>query len=264
MKLFDTHSHLNARQYKGKVQEVYDMAIEAGVGYFGVVGFDLETNQRSIDLVPKFENTISVIGWHPTVAKDYNSEVEKKINQWLDLPQTKMLGEVGLDYHWDTSPRDIQEKVFRRMINIAKDHDLPITIHERDASDAVYKILKEEGIPRKGGIMHTFGNDVEDAKRYLDLGMHLSFSGVVTFKNTAEVREAAKIVPLDRLLIETDAPYLTPVPYRGKMNYPAYVTYVAEKLAEVKELPLEKIARATTLNAFKLFDWYPEQDKSEW
>ena len=258
-RLFDTHTHLNATAFKGQEDQIIQQAHEQGVGYFAVVGFDRETIERSLALSERYDEVISVIGWHPTEAYCYSAEVERWIEQQLEHPKVKMYGEIGLDYHWDTSTKAEQWRVFRRQIAIAKEHNLPITIHNRDATDDVYQILKEEGIPDAGGIMHSFGEGVDDAKRFLDLGMHLSFSGVLTFKKTEAVRQAAAIVPDHRLLIETDAPYLAPEPMRGKQNQPAYVRYVAERLAQVRQMSYADLVALTTQNAFELFRWKGEQ-----
>lgn len=255
MKLFDTHTHLNARQFNGIEDEIMKNALLHDVHYMAVVGFDEETIIKALELAETYSNIISVVGCHPTEAHHYNHNFESKLEQWLVHPTVKMLGEIGLDYYWKTAPKDIQEKVFRRQIAIAKEHQLPITIHNRDATEDTYRILKDEGVPERGGIMHSFGGNVEEAKRFLDLGMHLSFSGVLTFKKAENVREAAAIVPKEYLLIETDAPYLAPVPYRGKRNEPAYVRHVAEVLAQVRGWSLEETAQITTANAQKLFCW---------
>ncbi|MGX7108800.1 TatD family hydrolase [Facklamia miroungae] len=260
MKLFDTHTHLNVSQFQGKEREYLQKAKEAGVEYLAVVGFDRPTIDQSLALSHDCENIISVVGCHPTETIYYDQAFEDDLHAWLELDRVKMLGEIGLDYHWDTSPKDIQIKFFRRQIAIAKEHNLPITIHNREATEDCYRILKEEGVPEAGGIMHSFGEGPEEAKRFLDLGMHLSFSGVLTFKKTDQVRQAALITPLDKLLIETDAPYLAPVPMRGKQNEPAFVKYVAEQLAQLKKLSVDQIAQITSENAFALFKWRPKEE----
>ncbi|MGO4937636.1 TatD family hydrolase [Fundicoccus sp. Sow4_H7] len=258
MKLFDTHTHLNAEQFDGVEDQVVQAALANDVAYMAVVGFDYPTIKKTLAYSERYANVISVIGCHPTEAKHFDADFEKQLNEWLELPNVYMLGEIGLDYYWDTSAKSVQEKVFRRQINIAKEHNLPITIHNRDATADVYRILKEEGVPKAGGIMHSFGGSPQEASQFLDLGMHLSFSGVLTFKKSEDVRQAAQLVPLDRLLIETDAPYLAPEPKRGKQNEPAFVRYTAERLAEVKGIAIEELAAITTNNAFDLFKWYPE------
>ncbi len=258
MKLFDTHTHLNAETFNHREDKMIEGALANEVVYMAVVGFDQPTIEKSLVLSKQFENVISVCGWHPTEAATYNKEIEDYLEQALAQPKVHMLGEIGLDYYWDTATKAQQDKAFRRQIAIAKNLNLPITIHNRDATEDCYRILKEEGLPSAGGIMHSFGEDATWAEKFLDLGMHISFSGVVTFKKTEEVRQAAKSVPANRLLIETDAPYLAPVPMRGKENQPAYVRYVAETLATVRECSIEEIASLTTQTAFDLFKWYPE------
>ncbi|WP_282920304.1 TatD family hydrolase [Ignavigranum ruoffiae] len=263
MKLFDTHTHLNADQFAGREAEIVAAAQEAGVAYLAVVGFDQPTIEKSLELSQEYANIISVCGWHPTEAASYNRQVETYLEEVLSRDKVQMLGEIGLDYYWDSATKSEQERAFRRQIALAKNLHLPITIHNRDATEDCYRILRDEGLPAAGGIMHSFGEDAEWAQRFLDLGMHISFSGVVTFKKTIEVREAAKIVPDNRLLIETDAPYLAPVPKRGKENQPAYVRYTAELLSQVRGIELPALAQQTTQNAFDLFKWFPEEDHDE-
>lgn len=251
--LFDSHTHLNAEQFNDEIPETVERAKELGVTEMAVVGFDAPTIEKSLALSQAYEGIYSIIGWHPTEAGSYTKEIEEKLIQQLTLPKVVALGEIGLDYHWMEDPKDVQDKVFRRQIAIAKEMNLPISIHTREALEDTYKVLKEEDIRSIGGIMHSFSGDDEWAKRFLDLGMHVSFSGVVTFKNAPEVQAAAKVVPLDKLLVETDAPYLAPMPYRGKRNEPGYTRYVAEKIAELRDLPLAEIAQQTTENAHRLF-----------
>ena len=181
---------------------------------------------------------------------------EAFIQERLTQPKVVALGEIGLDYHWMEDPKEVQSAVFRRQIAIAKEMHLPISIHTREAIEDTYQILKEEKITDIGGIMHSFSGDGEWAKRFLDLGMHISFSGVVTFKKALDVQEAAQVVPIDRLLVETDAPYLAPMPYRGKRNEPGYTRYVVEKIAELRQMSFEEVAKQTYINAEKLFNLY--------
>ncbi|EOH94880.1 TatD family hydrolase [Enterococcus pallens] len=251
--LFDSHTHLNAEQFKDEIPETVERAKELGVTEMAVVGFETPTIEKSLELSQTYQGIYSIIGWHPTEAGSYTKAVEEKLIQQLTLPKVVALGEIGLDYHWMEDPKDVQDIVFRRQIAIAKEMKLPISIHTREALEDTYKVLKEEDIRSIGGIMHSFSGDDEWAKRFLDLGMHVSFSGVVTFKNAPEVQAAAKVVPLDKLLVETDAPYLAPMPYRGKRNEPGYTRYVAEKIAELREMPFTEIAQQTTENAHRLF-----------
>lgn len=251
--IFDSHTHLNAEQFNEDIPETIERAKELGVTEMAVVGFDTPTIEKSLELSQQYKEIQSIIGWHPTEAGSYTPEIEKKLQQLLTTPKVVALGEIGLDYYWMEDPKEVQDRVFRRQIAIAKEMNLPISIHTRDAMEDTYKILKEEDIRDIGGIMHSFSGDPEWMERFLDMGMHISLSGVVSFKKALEVQEVAKVVPLDRLLVETDAPYLAPVPYRGKRNEPGYTRYVVEKIAELRDMPFEEIATQTTNNAHRLF-----------
>lgn len=251
--IFDSHTHLNAEQFNDDIPETIERAKELGVTKMAVVGFDTPTIEKSLQLSHYYSNIYSIIGWHPTEAGSYTKDIEKKLQEQLTMPKVVALGEIGLDYYWMEDPKEVQAEVFRRQIAIAKEMNLPISIHTREALADTYQILKEEDIRDIGGIMHSFSGDFEWAKRFLDLGMHISFSGVVTFKKAQDVQEAATHVPLDRLLVETDAPYLAPVPYRGKRNEPGYTRYTVEKIAELRNLPIEEVALQTWKNAHRLF-----------
>lgn len=251
--IFDTHTHLNAEQFEGEEEAVLLRAQELGVTRYNVVGFDTPTIEKALALSERFASVVATVGWHPTEAHHYNKEIENRLIEQLQHPKVVAMGEMGLDYYWDDSTPAEQDQVLRRQIAIAKEMQLPIVIHNRDATEDVYKILKEEDIRDIGGIMHSYNGDVEFMKRFLELGMHISFSGVVTFKNAPQVRECARLVPMDRLLVETDAPYLAPVPYRGKRNETGYTRYVVETIAKERELQWEEVARQTTKNAMELF-----------
>ncbi|MBA5255621.1 TatD family hydrolase [Enterococcus hirae] len=251
--IFDSHTHLNAEQFNDDIPETIERAKELGVTKMAVVGFNTPTIEKSLQLSHDYSNIYSIIGWHPTEAGSYTKDIEKKLQEQLTMPKVVALGEIGLDYYWMEDPKEVQAEVFRRQIAIAKEMNLPISIHTREALADTYQILKEEDIRDIGGIMHSFSGDFEWAKRFLDLGMHISFSGVVTFKKAQDVQEAATHVPLDRLLVETDAPYLAPVPYRGKRNEPGYTRYTVEKIAELRNLPIEEVALQTWKNAHRLF-----------
>ena len=164
------------------------------------------------------------------------------------------LGEIGLDYHWMEDPKDVQIEVFKRQIQLSKDHNLPFIVHTRDALEDTYAVIKEVGVEPRGGIIHSFSGSLEMAKRFIELGMMISFSGVVTFKKALDVQEAAQKLPLDKILVETDAPYLAPVPKRGRENRTAYTRYVVDKIAELRGLTSEEVAKATSDNAKRLFN----------
>ncbi|WP_050613560.1 TatD family hydrolase [Bacillus testis] len=251
--LIDTHVHLNAEQYNEDLEEVIERAQAEGVKTMVVVGFDTETITRAIELAEKYPFLYASVGWHPVDAIDMTDEDLKWLEELASHPKVVALGEMGLDYHWDKSPKDIQKEVFRKQIALAKKVKLPIIIHNREATQDVMDILKEEGAEEVGGIMHCFSGSEEIAKECMKMNFYISFGGPVTFKNAKNVKEVAAQIPLDRLLVETDCPYLTPHPFRGKRNEPAYVKLVAEEIAALKDVPFEKIAEITTANAKKLF-----------
>lgn len=249
----DTHVHLNAEQYDGDLQEVINRAIEAKVEKMIVIGFDRKTIERAMQLVETYEFIYAVIGWHPVDAIDCTDEDLLWIEQLASHPKVVGIGETGLDYYWDKSPMDIQKYWFRKQIALAKKLNLPIIIHNRDATGDVIEILKEEDAAKVGGIMHCFGGSVETAKQCIEMNFMISLGGPVTFKNARQPKEVAKEIPLEHLLIETDAPYLAPHPYRGKRNEPAFVTLVAEEIARQKDISVEEVARQTTVNAKRFF-----------
>lgn len=251
--LFDTHVHLNVEQFEGEVAETIERAKEAGVDYMTVVGFDRETIPKAIELAETYDFIYAAVGWHPVDAVDMTDEDLAWIEELADHPRVVALGEMGLDYHWDKSPKDVQKEVFRRQIHLAKKVNMPIIIHDREAHDDIVDLLEEENAGEVGGIMHCFGGTVETAKRCMDMNFYISFGGPVTFKNAKLPKEVSREIPMDRLLVETDCPFLAPHPYRGKRNEPAYVKLVAEKIAELKEIPYEELAEQTTKNAKQLF-----------
>ncbi|MGG0464749.1 TatD family hydrolase [Priestia aryabhattai] len=251
--LFDTHVHLNAEQYEDDLQEVINRALEKGVQNMVVVGFDEPTIKKAIQIAETYEFIYASVGWHPVDAIDMTDEHLAWIEELAQHPKVVALGEMGLDYHWDKSPKEVQKDVFRRQIRLARKVNLPIIIHNRDATEDVVTILKEEHVEEVGGIMHCFTGSIEVAKKCMDMNMYISFGGPVTFKNAKKPKEVAAELPLDKLLIETDCPYLTPHPFRGKRNEPGYVSYVAEQIAELKGITYEELADITTANAKKLF-----------
>lgn len=251
--LFDTHAHLNVSQFNEDIEDVIKRAKEHGVSQIAVVGFNHPTIQRALDLSKQYDIIYPVVGWHPTEAGSYTDEVEEKLIKLLKKEPVVAMGEMGLDYHWMEDSKEVQFEAFRRQIRVAKALNRPITVHNRDSTEDVYKILKEEHIEDVGGIMHSFNLTPDWMERFLDLNMHISFSGVLTFNRAPEVKESAKRVPLDKVLIETDAPYLSPEPYRGRRNEPGYVRFVAEELATLRDMPFAEMAKITTENANKLF-----------
>lgn len=252
--LIDTHVHLNADQYDEDLQEVIDRALEEGIDRMFVVGFDTNTIERTMKLIDQHDFIYGIIGWHPVDAIDCTEERLQWIEELSKHPKIIGIGEMGLDYHWDKSPKDIQKEVFRKQIALAKRVQLPIIIHNREATQDCVDILKEENASEVGGIMHSFSGSNEIADEILKMNFYISLGGPVTFKNAKQPKEVAQHVPLDRLLVETDAPYLSPHPYRGKRNEPARVKLVAEQIAELRGISYEEVCKATTENAERLFE----------
>ncbi|AKU30882.1 MULTISPECIES: TatD family hydrolase [Bacillus] len=251
--LFDTHAHLNAEQYNEDLEQVIERAKSEKVEKIVVVGFDRPTITRAMELIEAYDFMYAAIGWHPVDAIDMTDEDLAWIKELSQHEKVVAIGEMGLDYYWDKSPKDVQKEVFRRQIALAKEVNLPIIIHNRDATEDVVTILKEEGAAEVGGIMHCFTGSLEIAKACMEMNFYISFGGPVTFKNAKKPKEVVKDIPSDRLLIETDCPYLTPAPFRGKRNEPSYVKYIAEQIAELREMSFEELAALTTENAKKVF-----------
>lgn len=253
IQIFDTHTHLNVENFIGKETEELAFANELGVTKMNVVGFDYQTIERSLALSKAYSEIYSTIGWHPTEAGTYSQEVEDYLVSHLTNERVIALGEIGLDYHWMTSEKSIQRQVFERQVELAKQYHLPFVVHTRDALEDTYDVLKTVGVGPQGGIMHSYSGSLEMAEKFVNLGMMISFSGVVTFKKATDIQEAARLLPLDKLLVETDAPYLAPVPKRGRENRTAYARYVVEKIAELREISVKEVADATYQNAVRVF-----------
>ncbi|MCF6095151.1 TatD family hydrolase [Microaerobacter geothermalis] len=251
--LFDTHAHLNDEKFNDDRDEVIQRALDNGVRYIVNIGYNRETIPSCLELAETFPFIYAALGWHPTEAKEMNEEDLDWLRNLMTHDKVVAVGEIGLDYYWDYSPQDIQKEVFRKQIALAKEVKKPIVIHNRDAHQDIVDILKEEKAYEVGGIMHCFSGSWEIAKMCMDMNFYISFGGPITFKNARKLKEVVKEIPLDRLLIETDCPYLTPEPYRGKRNETAYVKYVAEGMAQLKGVEYEELAKVTMENAKKIF-----------
>ncbi|ARI75467.1 TatD family hydrolase [Halobacillus mangrovi] len=251
--LFDTHVHLNADQFEDDLEETIQRAKEAGVHYMTVVGFDRKTIPKAMEIAENHDHIYAAVGWHPVDAIDMTQKDLDWIEELSSHPKVVAIGEMGLDYHWDKSPADVQKDVFRKQIRLAKKVKMPIIIHNREATDDIVEILKEENAEEVGGIMHCYSGPVETAQECIDMNFMISLGGPVTFKNAKLPKEVAKAVDMKHLLVETDCPFLAPHPNRGKRNEPAYVKLVAEQVAELKELTFEEVSEITTANAMKFF-----------
>jgi TatD DNase family protein len=253
--LIDTHTHLDDARYNDDREAMITRAREAGVEAFLTIGCDLGTSQAAVALADQFPFVYASVGVHPHEVKHIQDGWYDELRRLAKCNHVVAFGEIGLDYHYNhSSPKDQRER-FREQIQLARELKLPVIIHTREAQEDTVTILKEERASEIGGVFHCFSGDAWLAKEALDLGFYLSFSGILTFQNAAALREIAKQTPLERVLIETDCPYLTPVPYRGKRNEPAYVLEVAQRLATIHgpALSLEQIGRQTSDNAKRLF-----------
>ena len=250
--LVDTHVHLNSKKYKDDLHQVISRAEEVGVELMIIVGYDHETNLKAIELAEKYPFMYATVGFHPTDARHVKDTDYEILEKQLQHEKVVGIGECGLDFYWDKEYIDKQIEVFKKQIELSIKFDKPLVIHMRDASEATYNVLSEYKDIK--GIMHCYSGSVEMAKEFLKLGLHISLGGPVTFLNGRVPKEVAKIVPIDKLLIETDAPYLSPHPFRGKRNEPARVKLVAEEIAKLREVSYTDIATKTAKNAYKLFN----------
>jgi TatD DNase family protein len=258
MQLVDCHAHLDRSEYAGDLDAVVERARGAGVARVvcigqwrapGDFGDALELATRD----PAYFG--ATIGVHPHECARVPEEDWATVERLARDPRVIAVGETGLDFHYDLSPRDVQIACFRRSIRIARDAGKPLVVHVRDADEACARVLDEERIPAAAGIIHCFTGDWRRASRYLDLGLFISVAGVVTFKAADDLRDAVRRIPRDRLLVETDCPFLAPAPFRGKRNEPAYVAHTAAKVAELWGVSVEEVARITTENASRFFGW---------
>ena len=255
MKLFDTHAHLDEEAFHPDRPETVQNAIDAGVETILSIGITAESSQRAVDLAATFENVYAVVGIQPNYVAQLKPNDWELIETLSTADKVVGIGETGLDRYWDYAPIELQQDYFRRHIQLSRKLDLPFVIHCREAEADVVELLQQEAgdAPLKG-IMHSFCGSPETAIARLELGLHISFAGMLTFKKNDELRETARQIPLDRLLVETDSPYLAPVPMRGKRNEPAFVKYTCACLAELHQKTAEEMAEITTANARALFN----------
>lgn len=250
--IWDTHAHLDDPRYREDFEQVLVNIKTAQISRVTNVGFDLPSSENSVDLAHRYEFIYAAVGIHPHDAEGVTAKTWERLLQLAQDDKVIGWGEIGLDYYRDLSPRSIQKDIFIQQIELANQAGLPIIIHNRDAHEDLLKIVKEHP-PQHGGVFHCFSGSWEMAKIVLNLGFYLSFAGPLTFKNARHAVEVAAKVPIDRFFVETDSPYLTPEPYRGKRNEPTYVRQVAAKIAELRNLDFEEVAQQSFLNAAQLF-----------
>jgi TatD DNase family protein len=251
----DSHAHIQGAEFASDLHEVIDRAQTAGVEKIVVVGGagELSSNQAAVAIARSSPGLFATVGMHPHDAKDVGDNDLRQLQDLAADSKVVAIGETGLDFFYDHSPRDLQMKIFVRLIHMARDTNLPLIVHDRDAHREIAELLRSESGTNLRGVIHCFTGDYQAARIFLDLGFYISFSGIVTFKNAEALREVVREMPLDRMLVETDSPYLAPVPHRGKRNEPAFVHLVAEAIAQVKGVGVDEVAEVTSLNARLLF-----------
>lgn len=251
--LIDTHTHLNFESFDEDRELVIQRAIENGLSAIITIGTDVETSQISVGLAEKYSPVFAAVGIHPTDCAEITDADFDAIEEMSAHPKVVAIGEVGLDYYHMRAPKDIQEKTFRRQIELAHEGNLPLIIHNRDSHKDMLSILSDSTAAECGGVMHSFSGDEEFLLKMLELDLHISFTGNLTFKKS-DAGPLIQKTPLEKMLLETDSPFLTPVPLRGKRNEPAFLIHTAQKIAEIKDVPYDEICKATSENAIALFN----------
>ena len=250
--MIDTHAHIDADAFDEDRDQMIAQAFANGVKAIIIPAIEPNRYDGVLSICNKYENIYCGMGVHPHNANDYSLEVEERIVSSLSMSKVKAVGEIGLDYYYDFAPKDVQKDVFRKQLHIAKAHDLPVIIHNRESDDDMLEILQEEQTGELKGVLHCFSSDLTMLHKALDLGFHISFTGNITYKKSI-LDEIVRATPLDRIMIETDSPYMTPVPHRGKRNEPQFVRFIAQKLADIHALTFEEIITMTSSNAKSLF-----------
>jgi TatD DNase family protein len=255
--LIDSHSHIEMKAFDRDREQVVARAREVGVDYIIAVGISLADCKRVVSVTKQYKTVYGVIGIHPHHAKDIDNRTYDSLRQMVNNDKIVAYGEIGLDFFRNLSPRNIQIKRFGEQLELASEVGLPVVIHDREAHKQTMNIL-EQWKGDKRGIIHCFSGDYGMARKCLDMGFYISIPGTITFKNSGQLREVVKKMPMDRLLVETDAPFLTPQPKRGERNEPAYVIYTVLKIAEIKGIPVEEVERITYKNTMDVFGILPE------
>lgn len=259
MNLFDSHCHLENGRFEADLPEVMARMKDAGVNRCILAGSDMETSEQIVALTKEHAHVYGVVGIHPHDAKTWTDDCAERLAQWVKEERIVGIGEIGLDYYYDHSPRDVQKEVFVKQLLLARELDRPAVFHVRDAHGDVLDLLRANRSQLPAGVVHCYSGSVESAREYLDMGFYISFAGPITFKNANKLLDVAKYVPQDRILVETDSPYLAPVPMRGRRNEPTFVQYVAQTVAELRGISAEEMAQTAFENTCRLFG-IPEVD----
>lgn len=251
--LIDSHAHLDMKDFEDDLDKVVERACEGGLTHIITIGIDLDSSIKALDLAKRYDYIYSTVGFHPHNADKVTKDLLNRLKLLSKEPKVVAWGEIGLDFYRDISSRERQITIFEEQLELASNAGLPVVIHNRDADKDVLEILKRRRKNGLKGVIHCFSGDYALAMNFLDLGYYISIPGVVTFKNALNLREVAAGIPLDRMLIETDCPYLAPEPKRGKRNEPLFVTYTAKKIAGLRNIEYEELALRTSENAIRLF-----------
>lgn len=248
--IFDSHSHYDDERYEGLLESLLPEMERQKVGGILTCGTDISSSKKCIEIAEKFDFVWAAVGYHPTCIDAETQFDAKTFEELIKHPKVKVIGEIGLDYYWDTSLKAKQLELFDAQLAFANLHNLPVSVHDREAHQDTFDLLKKH---KPQGVVHCYSGSYEMAKELLKLGLYIGVGGVLTFKNAKKTVEVIKEIPIEKLLIETDAPYLTPEPYRSKINNSAYLIFVAKKIAEIKDLSVEEVLSTTYKNAFDLF-----------
>ncbi|MBQ1270706.1 MAG: TatD family hydrolase [Clostridia bacterium] len=251
MMLFDTHVHYDDKRFKKDRDELLASMPGQGVRYITNIGCDLESSRSTLELAERFEHVYGAVGFHPHEAKSMTKDALDEIARMLEHKKIRALGEIGLDYHYDLSERPVQREVFAMQLDLAEQLNVPVVIHEREACKDTLDILRGSKVRR--GVVHCFSGSKETARELLNMGFHISFTGVITFDNAVRALEVVPYIPDDRIMIETDCPYLTPVPMRGQKNHSGFLKYTAQKVAELRGIDFEQAAEMTFRNGVRFY-----------
>ena len=249
----DTHAHLYYPNFEGEIDQVISRAKNAGVKYIIVPGTDLATSKRAIELADEFSSVFAAVGVHPHDTNEWRDSFIPTLKDFSSHPKVVAIGEIGLDYYYDFSPKENQLKAFRAQIDLAVERGLPIIVHNRESNDDIMNIIRQYQGTNLKAQFHCFAGDESDAAELIEMGHYISFTGNITFKKAEKIRKILRSVKIDRLLLETDSPFMTPIPYRGKRNEPSYVLLTAEKIADIHGIGIEDVSRITNHNVYKLF-----------
>ncbi len=249
--IFESHAHLDDKRFNKDREEVINSLKDYNVTKVVNIGADMKSSRRTVDLATKYDFIYGAVGVHPHSADKVKDEDMEVLRQYSKNPKIVAIGEIGLDFYYDHSDRDAQRYWFRRQLELAKELDMPVVIHSRDASEECYKIVKESKITR--GVVHCFSGSAEMGKKYVDLGLYIGIGGVITFKNAKKLMEVVDVIPIERILLETDCPYLSPEPFRGQRNSPIFLPEIVKKISEIKQKSTNFIEEKTFCNSMTLF-----------